>query len=367
MNCLGGDRQSREQRRISKIIDRKLKQEKRQRESVPILLLLGARGSGKTTLLKLNIVFGQGYSENDRRGYVGAVHNNVLTAIQCLVLGMKQLSIKYENPANENLWRQIEDSSPHTAIGSDECSLISQLWGDAGVHGECYSRRSEFNILLNDSAKYFLDCLDRVCGDNYVPSEEDMLRVYVPTLTNVTEVVVESRVSARVLDVCQENAKKWSAFLGGPFFRYRFVLYVVDISEYDKVVHENSEPISCLSQSVTSFKEFVDSQFLHHSRERLVVFVLLNKSDIFKEKIMYSDVKNHFPAYKGPIQDYSSAIAFIKSMFNDCIRYDVTHHCSTVEDICALNSESTKRKLFTLIRDTILMKHIEEPIKFNVT
>ena len=116
MSCLSGNRQLREQRRISKTIDREIKQEKRRRRrySEVVVLLLGARGSGKTTLLKTIGSICQ-HSLERRKGYVSAVHDNILMAIQSLLLGMDQLSIKYENPANDNMWRRIVDIPTHTA------------------------------------------------------------------------------------------------------------------------------------------------------------------------------------------------------------------------------------------------------------
>ncbi|XP_065886671.1 guanine nucleotide-binding protein G(q) subunit alpha-like [Dysidea avara] len=91
-------------------------------------------------------ISGQGYSEEDRKTYVSAVHQSLLLAIQSLVLGMEQLSIKYENPANEKVWKQTVDVPTHTPIDSEEYSLISQLWSDSGVHNECYGRRREFDV-----------------------------------------------------------------------------------------------------------------------------------------------------------------------------------------------------------------------------
>ena len=49
----------------------------------------------------MRIIHGQGYSEEDRKAYIGQVHSNVFMAIKALVLAMNQLSIKYENPANQ--------------------------------------------------------------------------------------------------------------------------------------------------------------------------------------------------------------------------------------------------------------------------
>ena len=63
---------------------------------------VGTGESGKSTFIKqMRIIHGSGYSEDDRKGYIGQVHSNIFMAIKALVLAMNQLSIKYENSANE--------------------------------------------------------------------------------------------------------------------------------------------------------------------------------------------------------------------------------------------------------------------------
>ena len=64
--------------------------------------LVGTGESGKSTFIKqMRIIHGAGYTEEDRKGYTGQVHSNIFMAIKALVLAMNQLSIKYENSANE--------------------------------------------------------------------------------------------------------------------------------------------------------------------------------------------------------------------------------------------------------------------------
>lgn len=56
---------------------------------------------------------------------------------------------------------------------------MSTLWADEGVQ-QCYLRSSEYQ--LNDSAGYFLDDLARISDSQYVPTQQDVLRVRVVTL-----------------------------------------------------------------------------------------------------------------------------------------------------------------------------------------
>ena len=113
---------------------------------------------------------------------------NVFMAIKELVLAMRKLSIEYENPANKELSKQLVSISTRiqhaiTELSSDHCSLIKQIWYDSGVNKECYDRRKEFG--LPESAKYFLDALDRISSDQYLPTTEDILRVYEPTTDSI--------------------------------------------------------------------------------------------------------------------------------------------------------------------------------------
>ena len=48
----------------------------------------------------MRIIHGQGYTEDDRRGYTKLVYQNVFQAIQALCRAMKNLSIQFEKGMN---------------------------------------------------------------------------------------------------------------------------------------------------------------------------------------------------------------------------------------------------------------------------
>lgn len=69
--------------------------------NVGCVLFTGTGESGKSTFIKqMRIIHGQGYSDEDKLGYVALVYQNVITAIQSLTLAMESLKIAYRNPAN---------------------------------------------------------------------------------------------------------------------------------------------------------------------------------------------------------------------------------------------------------------------------
>ena len=80
---------------------------------------IGTGESGKSTFIKqMRIIHGQGYSEEDRKAYIGQVHSNVFMAIKALVVAMNQLSIKFENPANQvgKTCRMSVSPFPHSSV-----------------------------------------------------------------------------------------------------------------------------------------------------------------------------------------------------------------------------------------------------------
>uniref|UniRef100_A0A915LN62 Guanine nucleotide-binding protein G(O) subunit alpha n=1 Tax=Meloidogyne javanica TaxID=6303 RepID=A0A915LN62_MELJA len=76
---------------------------------------------------------------------------------------------------------RMEDTEP---FSEELHAAMKRLWTDSGVE-ECFSRSNEYQ--LNDSAKYFLDDLERLGQPNYEPTEQDILRTRVKT-TGIVEV-----------------------------------------------------------------------------------------------------------------------------------------------------------------------------------
>lgn len=64
-------------------------------------LFTGTGESGKSTFIKqMRIIHGQGYSDEDKRGYVPLVYQNIITAMHSLTIAMESLNIPYKDPAN---------------------------------------------------------------------------------------------------------------------------------------------------------------------------------------------------------------------------------------------------------------------------
>lgn len=68
-----------------------------------------------------------------------------------------------------------------------------------------------------------------------------------------------------------------------------------------------------LSEAHALFKKIVTSKWFENS----TFIMFLNKTDLLEEKIMYSNLEDHFPEYIGPKRDAEKAKAFIKGLFTE--------------------------------------------------
>lgn len=66
-----------------------------------IFVITGTGESGKSTFIKqMRIIHGSGYSDDDKRGFIKLVYQNIFMAMQSMIRAMDLLKIQYGNPSN---------------------------------------------------------------------------------------------------------------------------------------------------------------------------------------------------------------------------------------------------------------------------
>merc|ERR550519_364031 len=182
---------------------------------------------------------------------------------------------------------------------------IKKLWSDLGVR-ECYDRRREYR--LTDSARYYLDSIDRISTSDYLPTVQDILRVRVPT-TGIIEYPFDlDTIIFRMVDVGGQRSerRKWIHC----FENVTSIMFLVALSEYDQVLFE-SENETRMEESKALFKTIITYPWFQQSS----IILFLNKTDLLEEKIQKSDLANYFPEFTGEKGDAKAAREFILSMF----------------------------------------------------
>lgn len=330
---------------INKKINQALLQQKKRRKRDLKLLLLGTGESGKSTFIKqMRIIHGSGYSEEDRKAFAKLVYQNIITAMQSITRAMDSLNIQYQYQENKEHSHMIKELEAYkiTTLDRHHADAIKSLWNDLGVR-ICYERRREYQLL--DSTNYYLSDIDRIAASDYIPTDQDVLRVRVPT-TGINEYSFNMhKVCLRIVDVGGQKSerRKWIHC----FENVMSVIFLASLSEYDQVLEE-SENENRMRESLALFHFIVKSKYFQTSS----IILFLNKMDILQEKILKSHLAEYLHEFKGTKGNAEAAKEFILEMYmrqNESKR-TMYHHFT-----CATDTENIRR-VFMDVRDTILMK-----------
>ncbi|KAL7025236.1 hypothetical protein ACKWTF_013406 [Chironomus riparius] len=348
MGCSFSSEELKEQRRINNEINQQIRRERRESMRERKLLLLGTGESGKSTFIKqMRIIHGSGYSDDDKRSFIKLIYQNISMAMQSMIQAMESLKIEYSDEKNIEKAQQIlsHDLIPTQNVQPSLMCAIKELWADAGIQ-ECYERRREYQLI--DSAKYYLNDLERIEKDDYLPTEQDLLRARVPTTGIIEYKFKLDNIYFRIVDVGGQRSerRKWIHC----FENVTSIIFISALSEYDQVLFESSD-VNRLEESMALFKTLITSNWFQESS----VLLFLNKKDLLHEKIMNSHLDDYFPEFYGPRKDIIAARNFILQMFvnlNPDEDKTIYSHFT-----CATDTENMKF-VSAAVKDTILQSNI---------
>ncbi|XP_067871907.1 guanine nucleotide-binding protein subunit alpha-14-like [Heterodontus francisci] len=332
---------------INKEINQALKKQKQNKELK--LLILGTGESGKSTFIKqMRIIHGSGYSEEDRKAFAKLVYQNIITAIQSIIRAMDTLNIQYQQQENKENSQVIKELEVYkiTTLERQHTDAIKNLWNDSGIK-TCYERRREYQLL--DSTNYYLTDIDRIADSDYIPTDQDVLRVRVPT-TGINEYSFNMhQVSLRIVDVGGQKSerRKWIHC----FENVRSVIFLASLSEYDQVLEE-SENENRMRESLGLFHFILKSDYFTNSS----IILFLNKTDILEEKILKSHLVNYFHEFDGAKRNAEAAMNFILKMYMEQTEDGrrIYWHFT-----CATDTDNI-RKVYMDVRDTVLFGILQD-------
>jgi len=341
--------EERASRARSKQIEKNLKEDGIQAAKDIKLLLLGAGESGKSTIVKqMKIIHESGFTVEDFKQYRPVVYSNTIQSLVAILRAMPNLGIAFADEDREgdakmvmDVVSRMEDTEP---FAEELLAGMKRLWVDKGVQ-ECFSRSNEYQ--LNDSAKYFLDDLDRLGAKEYQPTEQDILRTRVKT-TGIVEVHFSFKnLNFKLFDVGGQRSerKKWIHC----FEDVTAIIFCVAMSEYDQVLHED-ETTNRMQESLKLFDSICNNKWFGDTS----IILFLNKKDLFEEKILRSPLTICFPEYTGA-QEYGEAAAYIQAQFE-------AKNKSTAKEIychmtCATDTQNVQF-VFDAVTDVIIANNL---------
>jgi len=323
----------------SKKIDTDIKQDRKKQELK--LLLLGTGDSGKSTFMKqMKVLHLNGFSKSEIAKYANVLKDNLLTAIKLLIENAKKsnykLAKKNKAPADKIL--------QSTRLTVELVSDIKKLWADKGIK-KAWQIRNQFQI--PGVADYYVDHIDRIAEEDYVPTNEDVFRAKLKT-TGVTETKFElQKVTFNLVDVGGQRTerRKWLHC----FDSVTSVLYLAALDEYDMTLAEDNVT-NRMTESLQLFGEVSGSQYF----QKTSWILFLNKSDLFETKLKENPqgLKKLFPDYSGGT-DFEAGVEFVKGKYKERFSGNALYIYQT----CALDTQNIER-VFAVVKDTILLKNL---------
>ena len=99
--------------------------------------------------------------------------------------------------------------------------------------------------------------------------------------------------------------KKWIH----SFENVNTLLFFASLSEFDQKLEEDPR-VNRMHESLRLFKEVINSKWFTD----VPISLMLNKRDIFAQKILHKDLRMAFPEYTGG-HDYEAGLSFISERF----------------------------------------------------
>jgi GTPase SAR1 family protein len=339
----------------NKALSRQMRADADDLEAIIKLLLLGAGQSGKSTLFKQMIsIYGDGFSVEERQGYKSIIHSNVLASIVVLVDQAKVYAAHDEkfhlDPEMEPLATMVREMKTDDELDIKLAEAIEQLWHNEAIQ-LTYERNAEYQ--LNESAKYYFDQVTSLAKEDYVPTEQDVLRSRSRTTGVIENAFTIDGNKFRMFDVGGQRSerKKWIHC----FEKVTAVLFVAAISGYNQVLFEDAET-NRMTEAIHLFEEICNSRWFKNSS----MILFLNKKDLFQDKVLKVPITEcqDLQDYDGPPHDANESAAFIQHVFESKNNAMEMAGGESLKDIythitCATDKNNVKC-VFHSVKETIL-------------
>lgn len=273
-------------------IDRQLNQDRILAQNEIKILLLGANESGKSTILKqMKLIHHGGYNSAEREAYKKIIFAGTIQSMRIILEAMPSLGValRSQNDAHKDVVMGLPDKIETEVLPWEVVDAMRELWRDPNVK-DAVRRAREFQ--LNDSAVYYFNAINRMAAADYLPTDQDILRSRVKT-AGITETTFEvGELTYKLFDIGGQRSqrKKWIHC----FENVTALVFLVSLSEYDQMLYDD-ESVNRIQVALTLFDSICNSRWF----VKTSIILLLNKIDLFAEKLLRSPLGDYFPDYKG--------------------------------------------------------------------
>jgi len=340
-------------KRRHKEAEKSLKEAKQKLAAQVKVLLLGSGDSGKSTVLKqMRLIHRVPFSSQEVESYRQLIFNNLTHGLKYVFDSMEDMELEV-SPENGEYIELIESASdlrdgeifPHHFY-----EPLRALWNDKGIQ-RAWDRGNE--AALPENLGYFFSDLDRLFQQDYVPTEQDIVRCRARTI-GITETVFQLRDHEMMMvDVGGQKSerRKWIHC----FQDVTSILFLVSLSGYDQCLVEDKDA-NQMQDAMTIWDSICYSQWFKSTS----IILFLNKDDLFQAKIQHSDIKTFFPDFDGEPRDANTGRDYFKKRFARLAQKagrskerEIYIHVTTATDTALL------RVVMAAVEDIVLRQNLE--------
>merc|ERR1711991_271164 len=289
-----------------------------------------------------------GYPVEERKKHLMCILENIIDSVKTLLYWSDKLEIDgtKTNPEKDDDKSFLLALKPLRRMEKDVAERIKKFWRSDDGFMKTFENSAKFQLL--DCAEYFLDRLDVISEDNYVPSKEDVFhcRTVTPGINDLEFQVEKSLFN--IIDVGGQRSqrKKWIHCFSG----VTAVIFFAAINEYDQVLFEEKKQ-NRMCETLNLFEDIVNSSWFEES----IILLFLNKKDLFEKKIKKVPITTFFKNFKGNCHDVDGAIEHIKHTFLKASNRgdEIYTHVTNATDSNNINV------VFNAVKDTILKSNLK--------
>ena len=272
------------------------------------LLLCGAGESGKTTFTRqLKLKFLKGFTEAERVEFLRTIRGNIIDSMIELIRYAQSHDIQFNDDESNQYIEEIVDLDPFdTPFDEEIVEKLKHLWADPAIQ-EAFKHADETSI--PDHMTYFFEKIEELIADDYIPSNEDVLKARIRTVGIDAITFDLEGAMIRIFDVGGQKSErsKWENVME----QVEGVIYCVSFADFDRMMFEDSNTSRIrdalnIFQSLTHRERFLTAPF----------FLVCNKFDVFKRKVETTDafIKT-FPEFQGDEHNAEACAEYLINQF----------------------------------------------------
>mmetsp|Transcript_64250 Transcript_64250/g.171368 ORF Transcript_64250/g.171368 Transcript_64250/m.171368 type:complete len:420 (-) Transcript_64250:129-1388(-) len=298
------------------------------------VLLLGAGETGKSTILK-QLALQYGKREHiDLTLFKSWLIRNATISIQQLLSAAEHFEIQ----CDEELSTLVSALEPDAAkMSTEEATAVYELWSSEPIQRALDANRKQPTQWVLDQTPYYLNNLQTFVADDFVPTDEDVLKArtltmgiktvefsdkvdpaylmsYMP-LEQATSLITqqEDRVFAELkwmlIDVGgqRNERRKWLHCLDDVLC----LMWTVGLVEYQQVLYEEPDRVRIL-ESLDLFSKWANNKQFQH----MPIMLIFTKLDLFEATYDEERFREVFPRFTGPKNTgQNAAVRFLVKEF----------------------------------------------------